>query len=87
MGNLSEINHGLINALQAGDIDAKIFLSSTRENGFPTKLHPVMTDFNYLMAFVNIDGKEYLLDASEKNLPFNMVSYDALNSFWKSNGF
>jgi len=81
LGNVSEINLGLINALQAADIDAKIFLSSTRENGFPTKLHPVMTDFNYLMAFVNIDGKEYLLDASEKNLPFNMVSYDALNSF------
>ena len=81
IGSVSEINLALINALQAANIKADIMLSSTRSNGFPTKLHPVMTDFNYLIAFVRLYNSIYYLDASDKYLPFNMLPFKALNSY------
>ena len=80
-GSVSEINLSLINALQAAGIDAKIFLSSTRKNGFPTKIHPILTDFNYLTAYVTINNKKYILDASDKYLSFGMLPYKALNKY------
>src|SRR5690606_19642648 len=72
-GNAAEINLVLINALNAADIDAKIALSSTRYNGLLTKVHALITNFNYLMAFVEIDGQKYFLDASNKHTDFGMV--------------
>src|SRR5690606_26989021 len=55
-GNAAEINFALINALNAAEIDTYLALSSTRENGLPTKDIAVIGDFNYAMAFVNING-------------------------------
>lgn len=80
-GNFSEINLALINALQAANIDAKILLLSTRDRGFPTKAHAVISDFNYLVAHITINNQNYLLDASDKLLPFNMLPFKALNSY------
>ncbi len=80
-GSASEINLALINALHSADIPAEIILISTRNHGYPTKLHPVMTDFNYLVAHVKINGKIYLLDASDKNLSFGMLPFKALNGY------
>ncbi|MCW9038235.1 DUF3857 domain-containing protein [Altibacter sp.] len=94
-GNNSEINLALINALNAAQLDAKIFLSATRNTKVPNPLYPVLTDFNYVMAYVKIDNEEYILDATYKDLKFGMVPFKALNdkgrvmdlktgSFWKS---
>ncbi len=55
MGGASEINLALITALNTAGIDAKIILISTRDKGFPTKKHPVITDFNYLAAHITIN--------------------------------
>ena len=81
IGSVSEINLALINALQSADIPAEIILISTRNHGYPTKIHPVMTDFNYLVAHAKINGKIYLLDASDKNLAFGMLPFKALNGY------
>ena len=78
-GSISEINLSLINALQAANLDAKLVLHSTRENGLPSTSFPVITDFNYIMAYLKIGETEYLLDASDKNTPFGLVPYKALN--------
>ncbi|SDQ29236.1 DUF3857 domain-containing protein [Flagellimonas zhangzhouensis] len=80
-GNVAEINITLINLLNAADLDADAMLVSTREHGLPKKSHPVMTDFNYLIAKVDIDGTSYLLDATEKNLNFGMLPYRCLNYY------
>lgn len=80
-GSVSEINLSLISVLQAADIDAKIMLLSTRDRGFPTKRHPVMTDFNYLVAHITINDETYLLDASNDYLSFDMLPFQALNSY------
>jgi hypothetical protein len=80
-GSVAEINMALINLLNAADIKAKLMLLSTRDNGLPKKNHPVIYDFNYFMAKINIDGKDYLLDASSKHNIFGMVPFKALNHY------
>lgn len=81
LGSVSEINLALVSALKAADIDAKIILLSTRDRGFPTMKHAVMTDFNYLAAHVTIDDQTYLLDATDDYLSFDMLPFKALNSY------
>ena len=78
-GNAVEINLALINALEAANIEAQIALSSTRDNGLLTKHHALLTNFNYLMVYVEIDNKKYFLDASDKHNDFGMVPFHALN--------
>ena len=80
-GNAWEINMSLINLLNAAEIPANLMLLSTRQRGLPKKIHPVMSDFNYIVAKVKIDGKEYLLDATDKYLPFGMLPFRALNHY------
>ncbi|WP_127138363.1 DUF3857 domain-containing protein [Flagellimonas oceanensis] len=80
-GNVAEINITLINLLNSAGIDAEMMVLSTRNNGLPKKTHPVMTDFNYLVAKANIDDDTYLLDATEKNLSFGMLPYRCLNYY------
>lgn len=78
-GSVPEINLSLINALNAADLDAKLMLLSTRDNGLPTELYPVMTKFNYTVAVLKIDNKTYLLDATNKQAPFGIIPFKALN--------
>ena len=78
-GSIPEINFSLINALGAAGLDAKLMLLSTRENGLPTDLYPVMTKFNYSVAMLKIDDRIYLLDATNKQAPFGILPFHALN--------
>lgn len=78
-GSVSEINLALINALQAVNIDAKIALLSTRENGIPTRNFAVMADFNYVVVHLVINGKSVFLDATDKDMPFGMLPFHCLN--------
>jgi hypothetical protein len=78
-GSASEINLALINALQASGLEAEIGLLSTRNNGLPIKRYAVMTDFNYLIAFVKINGENYFLDATDKLAPFGILPFQCLN--------
>jgi len=87
IGNTTEINIALINALKAVGLKADIVLVSTRTNGLPTKLYPVITDFNYAIARLEIDNKEYLLDATDKLLPFGMLLFKTLNAYGRVMNF
>lgn len=78
-GTVAEINMSLYNALKAAKIEAFIVLASTRQNGEPTKLYPVINDFNYLVVKTTINGKEYFLDASKKYLSFGIIPFAILN--------
>ncbi len=80
-GNVGEINISLINLLNAANIESNLMLLSTRENGLPTKSHPVITDFNYVVAKVRIGGEDYLLDATDKLNPFGMLPFRCLNYY------
>ncbi|WP_347374279.1 DUF3857 domain-containing protein [Aequorivita sp. Q41] len=80
-GNSSEINLGLINALESAGLDAKIMLIATRDQPLPTTKYPVLTDFNYAMVYLKIKTETYLLDATDKFSPFGMVPFRNLNFF------
>lgn len=79
IGNIGDINLSLIAALNSGGIKTYPVLVSTRENGLPNDLHPVISDFNYVIAAAEIDGKNYLLDASEANIPFGEIPLRCVN--------
>lgn len=81
IGNIGEINISLLNLLNAAGIKSNMMLLSTRQNGLPKKIYPVMSDFNYIIAKIEIDGKDYLLDASDKHVTFGMLPFRALNHY------
>jgi transglutaminase-like putative cysteine protease len=78
-GNVADINLSLISALSTAGLDAEAVMLSTRDNGTVNKLYPVMSDFNYLVAKVNIGDKSYLLDATEPLLPFGLLPLRCIN--------
>ncbi len=78
-GSIPEINISLINALNAAGFDAKLLLLSTRENGLPTQDYPIVTKFNYTVAYLKIDDSIFLLDATDKQAAFGIIPFRALN--------
>ncbi|WP_026452715.1 DUF3857 domain-containing protein [Aequorivita capsosiphonis] len=78
-GNSSEINLGLINALEAVGLDAKIMLIATRDKAQPTKQYPVRTGFNYVTVILNIHNEKYILDATDKHTSFGVLPLRDLN--------
>jgi hypothetical protein len=78
-GNIADINLSLITALSAAGLDVEAVILSTRENGTVNNLYPVISDFNYVIAKVNIGDKSYLLDASDPLLPFGLLPLRCIN--------
>jgi hypothetical protein len=78
-GNVADINFALISALSAANLDVEAVILSTRENGTANKLHPILSNFNYVIAKVNIGDKSYLLDGSDPLLPFGLLPLRCIN--------
>lgn len=78
-GNVADINLALIAALKLADIPVEPVILSTRENGLPIDIHPVLSDFNYVVARVKVKEKYYLLDATDKTVPFGVLPLRCLN--------
>ncbi|WP_310990994.1 hypothetical protein [Aequorivita marina] len=79
LGSVTAINLSLVNALKAAKLDAKSVILSTRNNGLPTEHYPVLSNFNYVLAVLLIDNEEILLDATDKQAPFAIIPFRALN--------
>ncbi len=80
-GNVTGINILLHNLLELEGFNVLPVLSATRNAGFPSKLHPVLNDFNYMLVQLNLEEKQLLLDATEKYLAFGDLPFRALNGF------
>ena len=78
-GNVAEINMLLHNLLKENDITVSPVLLSTRNNGFATKLFPIISEFNYLIVQVTINNESYLLDATDNYLSFGELPFRCLN--------
>lgn len=78
-GNIAEINFILISMLRLSGISADPVLISTLEHGVP--VFPSRTDFNYVVAMAEIDGKQILLDATHNYTTQNILPLNTLN--WK----
>jgi hypothetical protein len=81
VGNSFEINLLLENLLTSQGFKVFPILMSTRANGLATKIYPVLTDFNYVILKTEIDGKDYLLDATEPYLSFGELPFRCLNQY------
>ncbi len=86
-GNVGSINTLLHNTLKQQGFIVHPVLISTRENGYATKLHPVLSDFNYLIVQLTLDNKTYLLDATDTQLAFGQVPYRCLNQYGRQLDF
>lgn len=78
-GNIGDINLGLVAALRAAGLKADPLLLSTRDNGLPHDLYPVISDFNYVLARLSLPEGDVLLDASSPDLPFGMFPMECIN--------
>lgn len=78
-GNIADINLSLVGALQSAGISAEPAMLSTRKNGIPIMLHPVLSGFNYVIARVTIGADQYWLDATDPLHPFGFVPERCLN--------
>jgi Domain of Unknown Function with PDB structure (DUF3857)/Transglutaminase-like superfamily len=79
-GNNTEINLILIDLLRNAGITSYPLLVSTRDHGIVNTLYPLVDQFNNTMVFTEVDGKRYILDASDKYNPVNLIPYDVLNN-------
>lgn len=80
-GNVSGINTLLHNIYKEQGFRVWPVLNSTRANGLPTKLYPVLSEFNYLIVQLEVEDEKYLLDATEKYIDFGNLPYRCLNSY------
>lgn len=78
-GSSADINVMLVAMLQKAGLSANPVFISTRDHGFIRKEIPVASQFNYVIASVDIDGKTYLLDATDRTLPMNILPQRCLN--------
>jgi len=78
-GNAADINLLLVAALRNAGFNAEPIVISTRDNGMILMSYPVMQKLNYVIASVEIDGKKYLLDATDKHATFGFLPERCLN--------
>lgn len=78
-GNTADINLALVAALNAAGLNAEAMILSTRNNGTVNDLYPVISEFNYVVAKVNIGSTSYLLDATVPLLPFGLLPLHCIN--------
>jgi hypothetical protein len=78
-GSEAEINLLLTAMLKKADLDAEPVLLSTRSHGYTYAMYPLMDRFNYVISKLNINGKEYFLDASRPRMGFGRLGYECYN--------
>jgi hypothetical protein len=78
-GSSADINMLLVVLLRELGLKANPLILSTRENGMIHPARIMLTKFNYLIAHVQIDGTDYLLDATDKNCPYFLIPFRCLN--------
>lgn len=86
-GKVSEINILLHNLLKSQKLEVYPVLLSTRKNGLATKIYPQISDFNYLVVALTIEGQTYLLDGTDPILAFNELPYKCLNQYGRKLDF
>ncbi len=76
----SEMNLMMIALLREAGVEVNPVLISTRSNGKPTPLYPLVNQFNHVLALVNLGDKLALIDASNPFLPIGYPAINSLNS-------
>lgn len=77
--NSAEINMMLCHLLRRLGIASSMVVISTRDNGLLNPVYPSLQKLNYAIVLAVVDGKEYVMDATERYMPFGMLPLRALN--------
>jgi transglutaminase-like putative cysteine protease len=78
-GNIAEINLLLVVLLKSLGFNANPVILSTRDNGRVLDNYVLLSKFNYLIAQVDVGGKDLLIDASAVNMPLGILPTKCLN--------
>ena len=78
-GTAADINFAMAAMIHEAGIRVEMVLLSTRGNGFVRVDYPSTRQFNYTICRAYIDTTAYLLDATEKYLPWNVLPKRCLN--------
>ncbi|MDP4206061.1 MAG: DUF3857 domain-containing protein [Bacteroidota bacterium] len=78
-GSTAEINLLLLALLREAGYKADPVLISTRSHGKIQEDYPLLSNFNTVLAYLNLNGKIYLLDASDRHVAFNQLPEKCLN--------
>lgn len=81
IGSSGELNLLLVNMLQIFKIEAYPLLVAERNYGKVDPLLPLLDRFNKTVAYAIINGKAYILDATESYCPPGLIPYSLLNTF------
>jgi Domain of Unknown Function with PDB structure (DUF3857) len=79
-GNSADINLLLVKLLNDAGIKTFPVLFSTRDNGMVNNYYPFINQFNTVMAFVNINQKSFVLDASDKISNYKLLPQKIANT-------
>ena len=82
-GNVADINLLLIKLLNDAGVKAIPILFSTRDHGLVTPNYPFISQFNTVMAYITINDKIFVLDATDKIINYKLVPEKIVNT----NGF
>jgi hypothetical protein len=78
-GSAGDINLLLTLMLKEGGLTAHPVVLSTRSNGILKTALPMLSQLNYVISYVVIDGKTYLLDATDPFSNVNLLPVRCLN--------
>ncbi|MCL6295563.1 DUF3857 domain-containing protein [Jejuia spongiicola] len=78
-GNVADINLTLVAMLRDAGIKANPVIISTKENVTP--IFPTVDRLNYVLAYAEISGKKYFMDASDEFSDINLLPIKDYN--WK----
>lgn len=79
-GTSGEINLILVNLLKDADLKAHAILVSTREHGVVSSMVADISQFNKVLAYVEIGDNVYVLDATEKVTPSYLIPKNVMYS-------
>jgi hypothetical protein len=72
-GSAGDINLLFASLLKKAGLNVGLVFLSTRENGYIMQEFPSRSQFDYVICHIALEGRELLLDATEKNLPYDML--------------
>ncbi len=80
-GNSADVNIALIQLLEKLWFQTSAVVMSTRENGFLSPVYPSLNKLNYVIAKVNLNGQQLLIDGTEPYAPYYLLPERSLNLF------
>lgn len=79
IGSSADVNLNLILALEKAGFDVRPVILSTRSNGLILDWKKTKTDFNHVIALVELDGSLIVLDATSKIGGIGTIPIECLN--------